>query len=133
MKTDVRTTGVRETIRAMAIASIALCALNAGLANAQTTGAPANETRAQSPSAAPPSRPRSDSAIVRDVRRAFTRTPGLNSAAIQVHSRNAFVTLNGRVPQHSQIQRAGNAARSVRGVRGVSNRLTVHPRGGRNP
>lgn len=128
-----KTNGVRTTIRAMAIAGIALCALSGSPVNAQTTGGPPTDTRGTpSPSAAPPSRPRSDSAIVRDVRRAFTRTPGLNSASIQVRSRHAFVTLTGRVPQHSQIQRAGNAARSVRGVRGVTNRLTVHTRSGRS-
>ncbi|MEW9583866.1 BON domain-containing protein [Paraburkholderia sp. DGU8] len=74
------------------------------------------------------SRPRSDSQIVRDVRRAFTRTTGLNSSAIHVKARHGVVTLTGRVPQRSQIERAGNAARSVRGVRSVSNRLTVHNR-----
>jgi osmotically-inducible protein OsmY len=118
-------------IGAIAATAIAISAFNATCANAQTPAAPAADAPAQSPStSAHSSRARSDSQIVRDVRRAFTRTAGLNSASIHVQSRNGFVTLTGRVPQRSQIQRAGNAARSVRGVRSVSNRLTVHTRGG---
>jgi osmotically-inducible protein OsmY len=64
------------------------------------------------------------------VRRALSRTPGLNPSGIHVRSRNAAVTLTGRVPQRSQIARASSTARSVRGVRSVSNRLTVVTRGG---
>ncbi|WP_245639692.1 BON domain-containing protein [Paraburkholderia heleia] len=60
-----------------------------------------------------------------DVRRALVRTPGLNSMNIQVRVRSGIATLTGSVPHHSQIARAGNAARSVRGVRAVTNRLTL--------
>ena len=122
----------RRMIGAMAAVAMAICAT---CADAQTTGGTDNGVPAQSspmqtasPSSSSSSRPRSDSQIVRDVRRAFTRTTGLNSSAIHVKSRHGVVTLTGRVPQRSQIARAGNAARSVRGVRSVSNRLTVHNR-----
>ncbi|WP_245841207.1 BON domain-containing protein [Paraburkholderia ribeironis] len=109
---------------------IAICANSA---HAQTSGGTPTEAAAQNPSvgARSSSNNRSDSTIVRDVRRAFTRTTGLNSANIHVQARHGVVTLTGTVPQRSQIQRAGNAARSVRGVRSVSNRLTVRTwRGG---
>ncbi|MCP3713239.1 BON domain-containing protein [Paraburkholderia sp. CNPSo 3274] len=71
--------------------------------------------------------------LASDVRRALVRTPGLNSMNIHVRVRGGIVTLTGSVPQHSQIARAGNAARSVRGVRAVTNRLTLRtgPGGGR--
>jgi hyperosmotically inducible protein len=72
---------------------------------------------------------RTDNDIARDVRRALTRA-GVNVSGIHVRSRNAAVTLTGHVPQRAQVTRAGSAARSVRGVRSVSNRVTVRTRGG---
>lgn len=130
VKTNVKTNGTRKLIGAIAAVAMAICAT---YADAQTTGGTGNGAPTQSPptqmaSSSSSSRARSDSQIVRDVRRAFTRTSGLNSSAIHVQARHGVVTLTGRVPQRSQIQRAGNAARSVRGVRSVSNRLTVHTR-----
>ncbi|MFL9928227.1 BON domain-containing protein [Paraburkholderia sp. RL18-103-BIB-C] len=131
-----KTNGARRMIGAMAAVAIAICAT---YADAQTAGGMQNDAPTQSPpmkaaspssspSSSSSSRARSDSQILRDVRRAFTRTTGLNSSAIHVQVRHGVVTLTGRVPQRSQIQRAGNAARSVRGVRSVSNRLTVQTR-----
>jgi osmotically-inducible protein OsmY len=116
---------------ALATLAITICALGASWAQAQTPNLAQNGATA-------PGQPvthssihrRSDNDIVRDVRRALSRTPGLNSSGIHVRSRNAAVTLTGRVPQRSQISRAGSTARSVRGVRSVSNRLTVVTRGG---
>lgn len=112
-------------IFAVAIAS------SATYANAQTREMPNDASTMQSqpaPAASNRNTNRSDSAIVRDVRRAFTRTTNLNSANIHVQARHGVVTLTGTVPQQSQIARAGNAARSVRGVRNVQNRLTVRRR-----
>lgn len=118
-----KTNGVSRILGAMTVVVMAICANSA---HAQTPGGTPSEASAQNPSVttrAPQNR--SDSTLVRDVRRAFTRTTGLNSANIHVQARHGVVTLTGTVPQRSQIQRAGNAARSVRGVRSVSNRLTV--------
>jgi len=109
-----RTNGVRKKVGALLAAAILGCA---------------TYVYAQADVSAPVStsanRNRPDSELVRDVRRAFTRTSGLNSSGIHVTARNGIVTLTGWVPQRSQIARAGNAARSVRGVRSVSNRLTL--------
>lgn len=119
-----KTSGPSRITGALAALTISICALGASLAQAQTPNAASGQPTASS------SIQRRDNDIVRDVRRAFTRTPGLNSSGIHVRSNNAVVTLTGRVPQRSQIGRAGTAARSVRGVRSVSNRLTVVTRGG---
>jgi hyperosmotically inducible periplasmic protein len=126
----VKTSGINRIAGALAALTLTICTLGMSPAQAQTpNNAPS--------SAAPPSQPgsssrirRSDNEIVRDVRRALSRTPGLNPSGIHVRSHNAAVTLTGRVPQRSQIARAGSTARSVRGVRSVSNRLTVITRGG---
>lgn len=68
---------------------------------------------------------RTDDAIILDVRRAIRRVPDMVDSAIHIRAHRGVVTLTGTVPETWQISRAGNAARSVRGVRGVSNRLTV--------
>ncbi|MCC8396004.1 BON domain-containing protein [Paraburkholderia sp. MMS20-SJTR3] len=116
-------------IAAIAAAAIAMGA--AGYANAQPSGAPPVETIAANPSVATSSfRNRSDAELVREVRRALNRTPNLPASGIHVQSHQAVVTLTGWVPHRSQVQRATNAARSVRGVRRVQNRLNVRTRGG---
>ncbi|NIF51735.1 MULTISPECIES: BON domain-containing protein [Burkholderiaceae] len=130
-----KTNGASRILGAMFAMAFATCVT---YANAQTPGGTPGDMSAQNmpmqsrPGVAAPAprRNRSDTQLVRDVRRAFTRTPGLNSASIHVESRHAFVTLTGSVPQRSQIERAGSAARSVQGVRAVSNRLTVRTRRG---
>ncbi|WP_133666607.1 BON domain-containing protein [Paraburkholderia sp. BL10I2N1] len=114
-----------------AIAAVATCAVFATYADAQTSGgtAPGASTQSQ-PITTSSSRRRPDSELVRDVRRALSRASGVNASGIHVQARNGVVTLTGRVPQRAQVQRAGSVARSVRGVRSVSNRLTVQTRGG---
>ncbi|NML32696.1 BON domain-containing protein [Paraburkholderia antibiotica] len=88
------------------------------------------EAAAHNPTiAAAPIRNRSDNELAREVRRALTRTPNLHSTGIHVQVRHGVVTLTGWVPHRAQVQRASNAARSVRGVRHVNNRLSVRTRG----
>jgi len=115
-----------------AIAAVATCAICASYADAQTSGGMATGASTQSqPITTSASRRRPDSELVRDVRRALSRASGLNASGIHVQARSGAVALTGRVPQRAQVQRAGNVARSVRGVRSVSNRLTVQTTGGR--
>lgn len=85
------------------------------------------QASAQTAAADPTSRlqNRPDGALVRDVRTALRRMPALEAAGIRVRARLGVVTLTGWVPAREQIARAGNAARSVHGVRSVSNELVV--------
>jgi hyperosmotically inducible protein len=121
--------------RALISAVLAVTIVNGTTyASAQTSASPPVDTSAQTGAvAASTQRGRSDAMLTSDVRRALVRAPGLNSMNIQVRVRGGIATLTGSVPQHSQIARAGSAARSVRGVRAVTNRLTVRtgPGGGR--
>lgn len=127
----VKTSGANRITGALAALAISICALGASSAQAQTPNDAPNGAAVSGQSITTSSvHRRSDNDIVRDVRRALSRAPGLNPSGIHVRSRNAAVTLTGRVPQRSQIARASSAARSVRGVRSVSNRLTVVTRGG---
>ncbi|WP_311541773.1 BON domain-containing protein [Paraburkholderia sp. MM5384-R2] len=109
-------------IGAMLITAIAS---GAAYANAQqgmsaTAGAVAQRVAA---SGSPP-RPRPDTSIVRDVRRALRRVPDMDDSEIHIRASHGVVTLTGSVPESWQISRAGNAARSVLGVKSVTNRLT---------
>lgn len=124
MKTN-RKSQIARTLVSIAIAA---CAANA---HAQTAASAPGEASAQE--GTPTQSARSDSALVRDVRRAFTRTTGLNFAAIHVTARHGVVSLTGSVPHQSQIARAGDAAASVRGVTSVSNHLTVRTARGSGP
>jgi osmotically-inducible protein OsmY len=123
-----KTNGKSQIARALAFMAIASCA---GYAHAQTAASAPGEASAQE--GAPAQSGRSDSALVRDVRRAFTRTTGLNFANIHVTAHEGVVSLTGSVPHQSQIARAGDAASSVRGVTSVSNHLTVRTARGSGP
>jgi hyperosmotically inducible periplasmic protein len=118
-----KTNGLTRTIGVLLAVAAATCATGA---YAQASDAAPADAAAQSPASAPQGR--SDSTLVRNVRRAFTRTPGLNFASIHVTAHGGVVTLTGSVPHHSQIETAGNAAKSVDGVTDVSNKLTVRTR-----
>lgn len=59
------------------------------------------------------------------VRRAIGRA-GVEVSKIIVRSRDGDIRLLGSVPDQSQIDKAGEAAQSVAGVKSVSNKLSVH-------
>ncbi|MEM5310761.1 BON domain-containing protein [Paraburkholderia sp. JHI869] len=122
-----KTNGKSQIARVLVFAAIAT---GAGYAHAQTAASAPAEASAQEGAA---QSGRSDSALVRDVRRAFTRTTGLNFANIHVTAHQGVVSLTGSVPHQSQIARAGDAAGSVNGVTSVSNHLTVRTARGSGP
>lgn len=115
--------GASGMIGAMLVAAVAGYA---ACANAQTgVGTPASVTALKVAGPAAPHRNRPDTSIIRDVRRALRRVPELDDSGIHIRSSLGIVTLTGSVPETWQISRAGNAARSVHGVRTVTNRLTA--------
>jgi hyperosmotically inducible protein len=109
--------------RAMVAAAVAGCAFHANAQPAATTPANAPMLTAADPTSRLQNRP--DGALVRDVHAALRRARALDSSGIRVRARVGVVTLTGWVPAREQIARAGHAARSVRGVRSVSNQLVV--------
>ncbi|CAB3799390.1 hypothetical protein LMG28614_04956 [Paraburkholderia ultramafica] len=113
--------GASRKFGATLVALIASCAT---YANAQTVASTPAVAAAQmmAVSTSPPGS-RSDDAIILDVRRALRRVPEMDDSAIHIRAHRGVVTLTGSVPESWQISRAGNVARSVRGVRGVQNRL----------
>ena len=59
------------------------------------------------------------------VRKALSKTQGVDVSNISVRSRSGAVTLTGTVPDQGQIDKAGEVAQGVAGVKSVSNKLTV--------
>ncbi|CAN7416622.1 BON domain-containing protein [Caballeronia sp. LjRoot29] len=66
-----------------------------------------------------------------DVRRALSKTQGVDVSKIFVRARGGAVVLSGTVPDAAQIPKAEEAAKGVAGVTSVSNKITVAaPNGG---
>jgi hypothetical protein len=61
-----------------------------------------------------------------DVRRALDKS-GVDVSDISVRASNGVVTLAGSVPSGDQIDKAGEAAKGVAGVKSVNNKLGVQP------
>lgn len=59
------------------------------------------------------------------VRKALSKTQGVDVSNIAVRSHGGAVTLEGTVPDQGQIDKAGEVAKGVAGVKSVSNKLTV--------
>lgn len=64
-------------------------------------------------------------ALQKDVLRALSKTKGLRNSTITVRANNGVVTLEGTVPEQSQIDQAAHAAEAVDGVISVKNALTL--------
>lgn len=63
--------------------------------------------------------------LQKDVARALAGTKGLSVTQITVRANNGAVTLEGAVPDQSQIELATTAAKGVAGVSSVKNALTL--------
>ncbi|WP_129561305.1 BON domain-containing protein [Paraburkholderia dokdonensis] len=75
--------------------------------------------------AAPTSSKKVDRKLGYSVRKALSRTQGIDVSNITVRSHNGAVSLTGSVPAQAQIDKAGQVAEGVAGVKSVSNKLTV--------
>jgi osmotically-inducible protein OsmY len=70
-----------------------------------------------------------DQVITEEIRAALVRDPGIpHPAQVAVSSREGTVTLRGSVRSFHQRRSAVQIAKSVRGVRGVEDELSIDPR-----
>jgi len=69
-------------------------------------------------------------ALQRKVRSALSKTKGVSVENITVRARDGDVTLEGSVPEQSQLDLATKAAQGVPGVKSVKNALTIRAEGG---
>jgi hyperosmotically inducible periplasmic protein len=102
-------------------ALIVVASLNVYAQSSSATSAPATAAAPNTMSTKAANR-----ALQRTVRRALSKTKGLSVANITVRARSGAVTLEGAVPEQSQIDLATQTARAVPGVSSVNNALTVH-------
>jgi len=129
------------------LAAVAAVATLAGLAGCdrndpreRVTAAPSPATPpqsapampSQSPAAGlPPAGERSagqvvdDAGITAKVKAALIAEKGVNGMSINVDTSQGNVTLTGKVPDQSQVERATQVARGIDGVKAVENRLSV--------
>jgi hyperosmotically inducible protein len=109
-----------QAIKVIGGALIVVASLNA---YAQSSDAAASGAMSAAPSAK--STKASNRALQRAVRKTLSRTKGVDVANIIVRARGGAVTLEGSVPDQSQVDPATQAAQSVPGVTSVKNDLTI--------
>lgn len=68
-------------------------------------------------------------ALSRKVRAALAKDKDVSVANITVRAKDGAVTLQGTVPEQSQVDRAAEVAKGVAGVTSVNNALTIRPIG----
>jgi hyperosmotically inducible periplasmic protein len=100
----------------VALTSLGAQAQSSTAANAAATSAPAMS--AADAKAA-------NKKLQKDVIRVLARTKGLSMSNVTVRAKDGVVTLEGGVPDQSQIELAGRAAAGVPGVSSVKNALTL--------
>ena len=66
-----------------------------------------------------------DASITAKVKAALLAEKGVNGTDISVTTANGIVTLTGRLPDSSQVERANQVTREIDGVTTVQNNLTV--------
>jgi osmotically-inducible protein OsmY len=112
--------------RGIAVCATTIAIFVSPLAYAQT--APSGADGTATSEMAPPTKKqmRMDNRLLsRAVRHSLTKTKALNASGITVLAHGGKVTLDGTVPDASQIQLAENAASATHGVTQVDNRLIV--------
>lgn len=120
-----------KSIVSKAVAGMIVAALACGNAFAQASGAAAEASapaavQNASKAAAKTAR-KSNRKLGYAVRKAISKVNGVNVSNITVRTKGGVVTLEGSVPDASQIDKAVEAAKGVAGVVSVNNKLSVQP------
>jgi osmotically-inducible protein OsmY len=119
-----------KTVNLLKALGIALCLATVSSAYAQSSDATDSGTTASTTSRTKTVK-KADRKLGLDVRKALSKTQGFDVSNVYVRARGGAVTLTGTVPDAAQIPQAEDAAKSVAGVKSVSNKLTVAtPNGG---
>ena len=112
-------------IRASILAITAATALVAASLAALPSASAADSSSAGTDAVSKKQERANNRALSHSVRQSLTHVKGLDSSHINVLARGGSITLEGSVPDPSQIDSAGGATRKVAGVSSVDNRLTV--------
>lgn len=112
-------------LRALGIAAVAACLSGSVYAqSSEPAAAEAPAAATQSKSAAKTAK-HANRKLGYAVRKAITKAGGIDVSNLVVRSRGGAITLEGSVPDQAQIDKAGEAAKGVKGVTSVTNKLTV--------
>ena len=118
-----------DFLKALGIAACLSIACSAYAQNDAGTTGGADTTGTAAPAPAHAKASKSERAANRKlgyaVRRALGKGQGIDVSNIIVRSRGGDITLVGTVPDQGQIDKAGQIAQGVSGVKSVSNKLTV--------
>ncbi|AOR67493.1 phospholipid-binding protein [Burkholderia stabilis] len=113
-------------LRALGVAAVAAClsgSVYAQSSDAAATEAPAAATSA--PKAAAKTAKKANRKLGYAVRKAISKESGVNVSNLVVRSKGGAITLEGTMPEQAQIDKAEAAAKGVKGVTSVANKLTV--------
>ncbi|AXF19802.1 phospholipid-binding protein [Burkholderia pyrrocinia] len=113
-------------LRALGVAAVAAClsgSVYAQSSDAAATEAPAAATSA--PKAAAKTAKKANRKLGYTVRKAISKESGVNVSNLVVRSKGGAITLEGTMPDQAQIDKAEAAAKDVKGVTSVTNKLTV--------
>jgi hyperosmotically inducible protein len=120
-----------------ALIAVAGVAMLTGLAGCdrpegdRTATAPSPATSPRPATPTPPAADRTagqtidDAGITAKVKAALLAEKGVDGMRIDVDTSQGNVTLSGKVPDQTQVERATQIARGIEGVKGVDNKLTV--------
>ncbi|AJY12875.1 BON domain-containing protein [Burkholderia dolosa] len=111
-------------LRALGVAAVAAC-LSGSVYAQSSEPAAAEAPAASTPKAAAKSAKKANRKLGYAVRKAITKAGGIDVSNLVVRSKGGAITLEGTVPDQAQIDKAEEAAKSVKGVTSVSNKLTV--------
>lgn len=122
-----------NAIKALKLASSGLI-LAASLNAWSQSSEPAATSTASATSAASQGMSKSDvrkanRAVSKKVLSALSKS-GVDTAGVSVIVKGSAITLAGHVPDASQVEKAGTAAKSVSGVTSVKNSLSIREKGG---
>lgn len=110
----------------IAVCATTIAILVSPLVHAQTAPSSGDGTATSEMAPTTKKQIRTDNRLLsRAVRHSLTKTKTLNASGITVLARGGKVTLDGSVPDASQIELAANAASATHGVTQVDNRLIV--------
>jgi hyperosmotically inducible periplasmic protein len=109
---------------------VVVCVAVASSAYAQSSDATATADSAASAQAAKTTAKKTDRRLGLDVRKALSKAQGFDVSNVFVKARGGAVVLTGTVPDGAQIGQAEEIAKTVPGVKSVSNKITLGTQGG---
>ncbi|MGS0896296.1 BON domain-containing protein [Burkholderia stagnalis] len=113
-------------LRALGVAAVAACLTGSAYAQSSepaATEAPAAAT--STPKAAAKTARKANRKLGYTVRKAISKEQGVDVSNLVVRSKGGAISLEGTMPSQDQVDKAEAAAKAVKGVTSVTNKLTV--------